>query len=130
MAGSTNPMQSRIENGLVIAKYKDGSADTLKLINPENWWPIEQDYLDDGYAFTVGATKPLRVHLKTGLITNEFKHYTSIKGYTTRAIDGGAAIVLDMPLQSSKTLESLIVKTLTNDVVIGLMSVTLFRPTP
>ncbi len=130
MAGSTNPMQSRIENGLVIAKYKDGSADTLKLVNPENWWPIEQDYLDDGYAFTVGATKPLRVHLKTGLITNNFNHFTSIKGYTTRAIDGGAAIVLDMPLQSSKTLESLTVKTLTNDVVIGLMSVTLVRPTP
>ncbi len=128
MAGSTNPMQSRMVNGLVIAKYKDGSSDTLKLINPDTLWPIEQDYLDDGYAFTIGAVKPLRVHLKTGLITNNFNHYTSIKGYSNRAIDGGAATVLDMHLQAGKILDSLIVKTLTNDVVIGLMSVTLVRP--
>lgn len=128
MAGSTNPMQSRMTNGLVIARYNDGSADTLKLNNPETWWPIEQDYMDDGYAFTVGATKPLRIHLKTGLITNNFNRYTSIKGFSNRAIDGGAATVLEVHLQSSKTLESVEVKTLCNDVVIGLMSVTLVRP--
>jgi hypothetical protein len=34
MAGSTNPMQSRIDNGLVIATYRDGSTDTLHLENP------------------------------------------------------------------------------------------------
>ena len=43
------------------------------------------------------------------------------------AIDGGAATVLDMPLKASKTLKSLTLKTLANDVVIGLMSVTLQR---
>ncbi|MDI9365491.1 MAG: DUF4450 domain-containing protein [Flavobacterium sp.] len=127
MAGSTNPMQSRIANGLVVAKYKDGTADTLALINPQTWWPIEQDYLDDGYAFTVGATKPLRVHLKTALITNNFNHYTSIKGFSNRAIDGGAATVLEMPLQPTKMLENVELTTLCNDVVIGLMSVTLVR---
>lgn len=127
MAGSTNPMQSRMTNGLVIATYKDGSADTLQLINPQTWWPIEQDFMDDGYAFTTSALKPLRVHLKTGLITNNFNHYTSIKGFSNRAIDGGAATVLDMPLQGSKRLQSLTIKTLTNDVVIGLMAATLIR---
>lgn len=128
MAGSTNPMQSRMTNGLVVARYNDGTADTLSLINPQTWWPIEQDYMDDGYAFTVGDSKPLRIHLKTGLITNNFNRYTSIKGFSNRAIDGGAATVLEMPLQSSKILESVEVKTLCNDVVIGLMSVTLVRP--
>ncbi|MBC7721169.1 MAG: glycogen debranching protein, partial [Pedobacter sp.] len=127
MAGSTNPMQSRIANGLVIVTYKDGSADTLQLINPQTWWPIEQDYMDDGYAFTTSVVKPLRVHLKTGLITNNYTHYTNIKGFSNKAIDGGAATVLDMPLQASKQLQSLTIKTLTNDVVIGLMSATLIR---
>ncbi len=42
-------------------------------------------------------------------------------------IDGGAAKVLDMPLNASKELQSLTLKTITNDVVIGLMSVTLQR---
>src|SRR5699024_6760328 len=34
MAGSTNFMQSRLENGTVIVSYKDGSRETLSLRNP------------------------------------------------------------------------------------------------
>jgi hypothetical protein len=127
MAGSTNPMQSQLVNGEVVVTYTDGSSDTLPLRNPENWWPIEQDYLNDGFAFQTGAPQPLRVHLKTGLITREFNQYTSIKGFSTRAIDGGAATVLDLPLNPKKKLRSLTVRALANDVVIGLMSVTLAR---
>ena len=127
LAGSTNPMQSQLVNGEVLVAYTDGTTDRLALRNPENWWPIEQDLLDDGFAFQIGAPKPLRIHLKTGLITREFNQYTSIKGFSTRAIDGGAATVLDLPLNPQKKLKSLTVKALANDVVIGLMSVTLGR---
>jgi hypothetical protein len=127
MAGSTNPMQSQIVNGEVLVTYADGSTETLLLRNPENWAPIEQDYFQDDFAFTTGAPKPFRLHLKTGLLTRDFKDYTSIKGFSTRAIDGGAATVLDMPLNPKKKLRSLTLKALANDVVIGLMSVTLVR---
>jgi hypothetical protein len=44
------------------------------------------------------------------------------------AVRGGAATVLSLPLQADKELESLTVRTLANDVVIGLMSATLLRP--
>ncbi|MEO9032881.1 MAG: DUF4450 domain-containing protein [Ginsengibacter sp.] len=127
MAGSTNPMQSRITNGEVIVQFTDGNADTLQLRNPENWWPIEEDYIIDGYAFTTGAPFPLRLYLKAGKFDRGLSNYSTIKGLTNMAIDGGAATVLDMPLNTSKTLKSLTVKTLANDVVIGLMSVTLQR---
>jgi len=127
MAGSTNPMQSRITNGEIIIEYKDGTNDTLQLKNPENWWPVEQDYYDDGYAFTTNAPKPLRVYLKTGEESRTFNKFITIKGFSNRGIDGGAATVLDMPLNSSKELKSLHLKTIANDVVIGLMSVTLAR---
>lgn len=127
MAGSTNPMQSRLVNGEVRVAYTDGTADTLLLKNPENWWPIEQDYYTDGYAFTTGAPAPLRIYLKTGRIATAASSYTSIKGFSNRAIDGGAATVLDLPLNPGKELKSLIVHSLANDVVIGLMSVTLVR---
>ncbi len=127
MAGSTNPMQSQIINGEVVVTYTDKSTETLPLRNPDNWAPIEQDYLQDDFAFTTGAPKPYRVHLKTGLITRDFKQYTSIKGFSTRAIDGGAANILDLPLNPNKKLKSLTLKALSNDVVIGLMSVTLVR---
>ena len=40
---------------------------------------------------------------------------------------GGAATVLDLPLDPVKELKSLTVRTLANEVVIGLMSVTLAR---
>jgi hypothetical protein len=127
MAGSTNAMQSRITNGEIIIRYKDGSSDTLALKNPENWWPIEQDYIEDGFAFTTGAPKPLRVYLKTGEDTRTFDQFITIKGFSNRGIDGGAATVLQMPLNAEKELESLILKTIANDVVIGLMSITLVR---
>lgn len=127
MAGSTNPMQSRLVNGEVRVQYTDGSADTLVLRNPENWWPIEQDYYTDGYAFTTSAPAPLRLYLKTGRIGTAAPEYTTIKGFSNRAIDGGAATILDMPLNNDKDLKSISVHALANDVVIGLMSVTLVR---
>ena len=68
MAGSTNPMQSRFENGAVIVEYADGSTSKLSLRNPETWWPIEQDYFVDDYQFRYDASLPIRVDLKTAKV--------------------------------------------------------------
>ena len=127
MAGSTNPMQTRLVNGTVVIHYEDGTQQLLELKNPENWWPIEQDYDNDGYAFNTNAAKPLRVYLKTGTASLNFKDYTSIKGFSNKAIDGGAATVLDFCLNPTKKLKSLELTTVANDVVIGLMGITLVR---
>lgn len=127
MAGSTNPMQSRMVNGKVIVTYTDGSEEILELKNPENWWPIEQDYFVDGKAFMTNAPKPPRVYLKSGEVSRVFTDYTKIKGFSNYGIDGGAGTILDLPLNPSKKLKNLSVQTITNDVVIGLMSATLIR---
>lgn len=127
MAGTTNPMQSRMANGAIIIHYRDETADTLLLKNPENWYPIEQDYYEDGYAFTTGAARPLRISLKTGEESRNFTKFVSIKGFSNFGIDGGAATVLSMPLNRNKELKSLELKAIANDVIIGLMSVTLVR---
>jgi hypothetical protein len=118
-------MQSRLVNGEVIVEYTDGSKATLQLKNPENWWPIEQDDDNDGFAFNTNGPRPLRVYLKEGKAALSYDHYTTIKGFTNRAIDGGAATVLDLPLDPHKQLKDLQLKTLANDVVIGLMAVSL-----
>ena len=125
MAGSTNHMQSRIDNGLVIATYQDGTADTLRLRNPDNWCPIEQDYYVDGKAFSTASPRPYRVCLGTGDVSRDLGTLLGIKGVYGREIPGGAAQMLRMPLNPRKTLRSLTVRTLANDVVIGLMGVTL-----
>lgn len=124
MTGSTNPMQSQLVNGYISIQYTDGTTATLELKNPETWWPIEQDYLHNGGAFVLSQPVPPRVSLQTGKeITRDYP-YSTIKGFSTRAIDGGAATVLDLPLDPGKTLSRLTVRTLANDVVIGLMGVT------
>ena len=125
MAGSTHHMQSRFDNGEVIVEYTDGTSEKLVLRNPETWWPIEQDYYDDGLAFNPGVPQPVRIHLKTGDVRTE--PYQVLNENKTNKIEGGAATVLDLPLDKNKTLHQLRLNTLANDVVIGLMAVTLVR---
>ncbi|SHF76360.1 protein of unknown function [Flavobacterium fluvii] len=127
MAGTTNPMQSRFTNGELVVNYTDGTSEILLLKNPENWWPIEQDYFIDGLAFTTDAPKPPRVYLKSGIISRTFTDFTSIKGFSNYAVDGGAATILDLPLNKNKTLKNITLKSIANDVVIGIMSATLVR---
>ena len=131
MAGSTNHMQSRIDNGLVIATYADNTTDTLALRNPDNWCPIEQDYYVDGKAFCTAEPRPYRVCLgQTNsdgklLVSRDLGRELGLHGADGRYIRGGAAQLLRMPLNPNKQLRSLTLRTLSNDVVIGLMGVTL-----
>jgi len=127
LAGSTNHMQSHIVNGLITATYSDGSSDTLKLINPENWCPIEQDYYFDDLAFKSNAPRPYRIQFKTGLISNNMAKDLQITGVYGRAIEGGAGLILAMPLNKNKKISKISIETVANEVIIGLMSLTLLQ---
>ena len=137
MAGSTNHMQSHIDNGIVVFTYTDGSADTLHLQNPHNWCPIEQDYYDDGLAFRMAHPRPYRIDFATGKTSRTLLPQTTHWGVSSSESGGvtinnrnflkGAGIILDMPLNKKKALSSMTLRTLSNDVVIGLMGVTLQR---
>ena len=131
MAGSTNHMQSRIDNALVVATYSDGSTDTLHLRNPDNWCPIEQDYYVDGKAFYTTEPRPYRVCLGQAtpngalIVSRDLGRELGIREVYGRLIPGGAAQMLRMPLDADKRLRALTLRTLSNDVVVGLMAVTL-----
>jgi len=118
MAGSTNPMETDIDNGEIVVGFVDGTAQRVALRNPENWWPIEQDYFSDDYAFRREGRIPMRVCLGTG--GEYFPH-----GFSRPR--GGAATVVDFAIDPGKLLKSMTIRTLSNTVVIGLMSVTLER---
>jgi hypothetical protein len=124
LAGSTGAMQSRFDNGEVVVTYADGSTARLPLRNPTTWWPIDQDYYIDDFAFARPEPLPARVDLKTGKI--RVLDQRSFKGQGN-VVPGGAATVLELPLDTTKGLKSLIVRALANEVVIGLMAVTLQR---
>jgi hypothetical protein len=123
MAGSSNFMQSRIDNGEVVVTYADGTRARLALRNPESWWPIEQDYFIDDYQFPYCGRLPVRVDLKTARV--RVLEPAALPQALLGKIDGGSATVLEMPLDRNKPLKSVELRTLANDVVIGLMGVTL-----
>jgi len=139
LAGSTNSMQSRIDNGVISVKYTDGSIDSMPLLNPVNWTPIHQDYYTDDYAFKVADKRPYRVVFENGEVSRNINiNFNPTKNEVTgqsvkdlkptdRIIPGGAAQILKMPLSAGRELESLTLKTLSNDVVIGIMAITLER---
>ncbi len=123
LAGSTNHMQSRIANGVVVATYSDGTSQCLQLVNPDNWCPIEQDYFIDDKAFCA-AGRPYRLHFGSGAVSRNLGDVLDIKGVYGREIPGGAAQILTLPLNPAKKLVNITLRTLSNDVVIGLMAVT------
>ena len=135
LAGSTNNMQSRIDNGLVTVTYTDGTTSVMPLKNPINWCPIEQDYYVDEFAFHTSPLRPYRIHLGSGIVSRRLSSQIKVSGYlqTVADADGsfgnvipdGAAQMLCMPLDANKKLKSLTLRTLSNDVVIGLMGITL-----
>ena len=57
--------------------------------------------------------------------SNNLEKDLNITGVYGRPIDGGAGILLDMPLNPDKDLKRITLETVSNDVVIGLMGITL-----
>lgn len=130
IAGSTNHMQCGIENGMIHIDYTDGSRESTPIVNPSNYAPIEQDFFYDDHAFALeeGALPPYRLHLMTGRVSRELGKELDIKGVDGRRINGGAAVLLDIPTDPGRELKSLSLETLSGDVVIGIMGLTIQRP--
>ena len=141
LAGTTNNMQSRIDNALVLAEYEDGACDTLRLENPINWPTINEEFIFDNNAFWSAPVMPLRFRLDNGKVGRHInakkllsavpaKHNGKEKkiGEDNRyTIDKGAGVILKMPLDSSRRIRAIRIKTLSNDIVVGLMAVTMER---
>ena len=120
VCGSTNPMQIAIANAVLHFTYTDGTEDTLELVNPDNYWQLapysgrptekEQDTVNDySYetdAFCLPEVPPTLLQL----------------GQNCRAV------ALGWRLQTGKTLASVTLETLSQEIVVGLMGITLVDP--
>ena len=125
LAGTTNTRESRMVNGLIVARYQDGTADTLQLVNPDNWCPIEQDYYFDDYAFNAPQPRPYRVSFGTGIVSRNLSKSLGIKGTSDLLLPGGAAQMLCLSLDPEKKLIAIDICPQSNDIVVGLMALTL-----
>ncbi|MHB1023954.1 MAG: DUF4450 domain-containing protein [Acidobacteriaceae bacterium] len=124
MAGSTFPQASRMLHGRISIQYANGAPSILDLRNPETWWPIEQDYLLDDYLFVNEASLPMRVDLYTGKVRTLDRKSFLGKG---RAVLGGAATILSLPLDHTRALHSLHFEATLYGPVLGLLAATLSR---
>jgi len=107
VCGTTFPMQTQIANAEFRFHYADGAVETLPLVPPENFWMLcpwgGEDYSYAHDAFCLPAQPPLQVQL----------------GANCRAI------VLSWKLRPDVVLQDVTLETLSQDVVIGLMGVSL-----
>jgi hypothetical protein len=124
MTGVTFPQCSRMEHGRVTVSYAGGSKAELPLRNPETWWPVEQDYLLDDYLAIDNAPLPPRVDLRSG--TTRLLDAADFKG-KGRAVPGGAATILYLPLDPKRELASLKVEASLYGIVVALLAATLAR---
>ncbi|MGA2198149.1 MAG: alpha-L-rhamnosidase, partial [Bryobacteraceae bacterium] len=125
MTGVTFPQASRMEHGRITVAYAEGGQAQLSLRSPETWWPIEQDFLLDDYLFIDEGPLPPRVDLRTG--ETRLLDPASFKG-NGRAVAGGAATILFLPLDPGKNLAFLKAEAKLYGIVVALLAVTLARP--
>ena len=103
VAGSTNPMQVRIANAVIRFEYADGVKEELELVPPFNFWSLcpyfwnDYDYIKD--AFALPKEPPSQVQL----------------GSNCRAM------VYGWKLRPGVALKQVTLETLSQEVVIGLM---------
>nr|WP_281380750.1 DUF4450 domain-containing protein [Rhabdobacter roseus] len=119
VCGSTNPMQCAIANAVIYLNYADGSRDSLSLVPPHNYWNLSpitslarapgqmarSDYLAEVDAFCVPRPLPETVQL----------------GQNCRAM------LLNRRLKKGVELQSVELKALSQEVVVGLMGITILQ---
>ena len=107
VCGTTFPMQTRIANAEFRFRYADGQVERLELVPPFNFWMLcpwgGEDYSYAHDAFALPAAPPPQVQL----------------GQNCRAM------VLAWKLRAGVKLETVTLETLSQDVVIGLMGLSL-----
>ncbi len=110
LCGTTFPMQTRIANAEFRFRYADGIVERLELIPPINFWMMcpwgGEDYSYEHDAFCLPKEPPPMVQL----------------GNNCRAM------VLSWKLRPDQKLESVTLETLSQEVVIGLMGLSLMNP--
>lgn len=109
LCGSTNPMQVRIANAEIRIEYADATVEKVPVVPPFNFWSlcpfggIDYDYARDGFSLPKNPPRTLRL------------------GNNCRAV------VIGHSLKPGKVLKSVTMEALSQEVVIGLMGMTLMN---
>ncbi len=112
VAGSTNPMQVRIANAVLRFEYADGVKEELELVNPMNFWSLcpflGEDYYYPREGFSLPKDPPSQVQLGTNC----------------------RAMVYGWKLRPGVELKKVTLESLSQEVVIGLMGLSVMNEKP
>ena len=115
IAGSTNPMQCQIANAVVRLNYVDGTTDSLELIPPINYWNLSTIYRHHPKADAPGRNY---YYAETDKFAMPAKLPETVElGKDCRAM------VLNLKLRKDIDLESITLETMSQEVVVGLMGI-------
>ena len=132
LIGTTFPQATGSAHASVLVSYRGDTSPAVveELRSPQQWWPVEQDYLVDDYLFRLDldgeAEKPLP--LRVDLLTAQSRPLirSQLRG-NGGPIEGGSAFAVQLPLDPRKELSELALRCELYGVVAGLLGVTLGR---
>ena len=115
VCGSTNVMQCQIANAVIRLNYADGQSDSLELVPPVNYWNLS---IIDSHATAPGqgSQADYTSEIHRFCMPAEFPEIVSL-GENCRAM------LLNLKMRKDIELESIILETLSQEVVVGLMGI-------
>ena len=114
VAGSTNPMQTRIANAKIILNYEDNSQEYIDIVPPFNFWSV------CGYKESCkkGGDYPIN------------KDDFALGGYMPKIVEFGnncRGVILSKEIKPNTILKNIELKCLSQEVVIGIMGISIIK---
>ena len=108
VAGTTNPFQTKIANAVLRLRYADGVEERLELVPPQNYWMLS----DKEWYYRAGTDDFCLPHPSPPMVQlgNECR-----------------AMVLNRVMRPGVVLESVELETLSQEVVVGLIALTIMN---
>ena len=119
VSGSTNVMQCQITNAVIRLKYVDGQTDSLELVPPVNYWnlsPIQSNATSPGQ----GSRNDYTAEIDRFVLPDKLPE-------TVQLGENCRAMLLNLKMRKDVTLESITLETLSQEVVVGLIGVTIMK---
>lgn len=112
-------MQCQIANGVIRLYYANGYRDSLELIPPENYWNLS--------TISAHATAPGQESRNDYRAKADQFCLPKILPETVELGRNCRAMLLNLKLQEGIELESVTLETLSQEVVIGMMGITIMQ---
>jgi len=120
ICGSTNVMQCSIANAVIMINYIDGTKDSLQLIPPINYWNLSH--------IGASASTPGQTSLSDYSVKRDGFCLPKVLPERVQLGKDCRAMLLNLKLKKDIEVENITLETLSQEVVVGLMGITILNP--